>query len=132
MGLNNPNDVFNYFLENLRYSNRTFDFFVDWSKAFHNVRNIEVELNILNYLIGKQNIKEEFAHLISKYPNIVSAIPILIAVREKNIEVLVNFKTSNWEYKKFSFNKKKIYSSEEINDIVEFCDTGIFSRLLSI
>ena len=103
MGLNNPNDVFNYFLENLRYSNRTFDFFVDWSKAFHNVRNIEVELNILNYLIGKQNIKEEFAHLISKYPNIVSAIPILIAVREKNIEVLVNFKTS----KNFHLIKRK-------------------------
>ena len=122
LGLKNEDDVFEYFIENLKYTNRTFDFFIDWSKVFQNVENIEIELNILNYLIGKENVKEELGNLISKYPNIVSIIPILIAIREKNLDVLINFKTPNWEYKTYSFNKKKEYSRNEILDIVDFCD----------
>jgi type II restriction enzyme len=90
--------------------------------VFHNVENIEIELNILNYLIGKNNVKDEFAKLISTYPNIVSTIPILIAVREKNLEVLVNFKTPNWGYKNYNFSKKEKYTQSEIDSIVEFCD----------
>jgi len=71
MGLNNKSQVFAYFMENLRYSNRTFDFYVDWSKVFQNVENIEIELNLLNYLIGKEDIKTELANLIMEYPKIV-------------------------------------------------------------
>lgn len=122
MALNTESEVFNYFIEKLKYTNRTFDFFIDWSRVFHNVKYIEVELNILNYLIGKDNIKEEFKILVTKYPEIISIIPILIAVRDKDLEVLTNFKTPDWEYKNFCFETKKKYSSQEINDIVEFCD----------
>lgn len=122
LGLYSDADVFNYLMNTLKYTNRTFDFFVDWSKVFLNVKNIEVELNILNYLIGKKDIKNEFRYLISKYPEIVTVIPILIAIRQKSLEVLVNFKTPEWEYKEYSFRKKKKYSPEEIEDIIEFCD----------
>lgn len=122
MGLENEEQVFNYLINNLKYTNRTFDFFVDWGKIFQNVSNIEIELNILNYLIGKDNIKTELAGLISQYPNIVTIIPILIAMRENTLDVLVNFKNPEWEYKHFSFKKKKAYSSEEIDSVVEFCD----------
>ncbi len=73
-------------------------------------------------MIGKENIKEEFANLISKYPNVVSTIPILIAVREKNLDVLIDFKNPNWEYKTYSFYKKKEYSRSEVMNIVDFCD----------
>lgn len=118
LSLNNQADVFNYFIDNLRRTNRTFDFYVDWSKAFHNVDNIEIELNILNYLVGKTNIKKELYNLIEKYPNIVTVIPILIAIREKNIEVLTNFKTDNWEYQTFSFTKKTRYTPIEINVVL--------------
>jgi type II restriction enzyme len=130
MNLNNQTDVFNYFMDNLRYTNRTFDFYVDWGKVFLNVENIEIELNILNYLVGKPNIKSEFYDLIERYPNIVSVIPILIAVREKNLEVLTNFKTPNWEYRTFTFRKKSEYTHEEISHIVEFCDKVGLLQLL--
>ncbi len=122
--------MFNYFIENLKKTNRTFDFFIDWSRVFHNVENIEVELNILNYLIGKNNIKDEFAKLINNYPNIVSTIPILIAVRKRNLEVLVNFKTPDWEYKNYSFIRKERYTQSEIYNIVEFCDNLGLLQLL--
>lgn len=123
LGLLDENDVFNYFIETLRGTNRTFDYFVDWGKIFHNIENIEVELNILNYLIGKNDIRNEFKKLISKYPEVVNIIPILIAVREKTLEVLVNFKSPEWEYKTFSFRKRSQYSPQEAADIVEFCDS---------
>lgn len=122
MGLNTDSEVFNYFIDKLKYTNRTFDFFIDWGRVFHNVENIEVELNILNYLIGKSNIKRELEDIIARYPETVAIIPILIAIRDKNLEVLTNFKTPEWEYKNFCFKKKKKYSPEEIKDIVEFCD----------
>lgn len=54
MGLDDTNDVFTYFIDTLRYTNRTFEFYVDWGKVFLNVENIEIDLNILNYLIGKK------------------------------------------------------------------------------
>lgn len=130
MKLNNVHDVFMYFNDSLRYSNRTFDFYVDWGKVFLNVENIEIELNILNYLIGKENIKSEFYNLIEKHPKIVSSIPILIAIREKNLEVLTNFKTSDWEYQTFSFRKKSKYLPEEIDSIVEFAEKVGLLKLL--
>ena len=105
-GLHSKEEVFNYLINNLKDSNRTYDFFVDWSKAFQNVSNIEVELNIMNYLIGKDDIQLEFAKLIKQYPSIVCVIPILIAVREKDYKVLYDFKGADWSYQKYSFMKK--------------------------
>ncbi|QIB27747.1 type II restriction endonuclease [Caloranaerobacter azorensis] len=122
LGLKNKEEVFEYFMKTLKHTNRTFEFFIDWSKVFQNVDNIEVELNILNYLIGRENIHEEFKKLIKKYPSVVSTVPVLIAVRDKSLEVLIDFKGDDWVYKNYSFKKKKKYSDEEINDIVEFCE----------
>ena len=38
----------------------TWDYFTDFEKVKINVKKIEKELNLLNYLIGKENIEEEF------------------------------------------------------------------------
>jgi len=113
--------VFNYIINNLRHSNRTFDYFIDWSKVFQKVENIEIELNLLNYLIGKDDIKMKFKELIKRSPEVVNVIPILVAIRKKSVEVLVDYK-NDWEYQKFSFRKKKDYSEQEIDKIIEFCD----------
>ncbi|MFW5795512.1 MAG: type II restriction endonuclease [Bacillota bacterium] len=117
----NEDSVFNYIINNLRHSNRTFDYFIDWSKVFQKVESIEIELNLLNYLIGKDNIKVKFKELIKRSPDIVNVIPILVAIRKKSVEVLVDYK-NDWEYQKFNFRKKKNYSDEEIDKIIEFCD----------
>lgn len=131
VGLENEDEVFNYLIDNLKHSNRTFDFFIDWGKVFHNVENIEVELNILNYLIGKDNINYEFKKLVEKYPNVVTVIPILIATREKTIEVLSDFKGDDWKYKTYCFKKKNKYTENEINEIVEFCENIGLIKLFS-
>ncbi|MCR2043651.1 type II restriction endonuclease [Anaerosalibacter massiliensis] len=131
LGLKDENEVFDYFINNLKHSNRTFEYFIDWGKVFCNIENIEIELNMLNYLIGKENIQNEFKKLIKEYPSVVSTIPILVAVREKSMEVLVDFKGGNWRYKNYSFKKKRNYSDDEINDIIEFCDNIGLLKLFS-
>ncbi len=40
LGLKNKEEVFEYFMETLKRTNRTFEFFIDWSKVFQNIDNI--------------------------------------------------------------------------------------------
>ena len=42
------------------------DFFVDFSKVYLNIKDYERHLNLLNSLIGKENIEEEFVDLINR------------------------------------------------------------------
>lgn len=76
---------FNSWLETFRKSICDYNYYVDFEKVFFNVESIKVELNILNSLIGSKNIKEEFKVLLKKYPEILKAIPILLAKRESEI-----------------------------------------------
>lgn len=99
------------------------DYFVNWGKVFANIAPIEKELNLLNSLIGKENIQDEAFALIKEYPNVVKAFPILIAVREQSIEVLID--TENFLYKKHSFLLRAL-SDEDGKDLVEFLmESGI-------
>ncbi len=63
----------------------TWDYFTDFEKVKINIKKVEKELNILNYLIGKENIEQEFTDLITEYPNIRKALPLLIAVRKDKL-----------------------------------------------
>lgn len=117
MGILSENAAFEYLLSNLKDTIRTYDFFVAWDKVFENVCQIEVALNILNSLIGKDNIKTRLKELIRQYPEIVPVIPFLIAVRGKTIKVAnVGGDIT------YSFSKKKSYSEEQIDNIIVFAD----------
>ena len=72
-------------IENFRDSIATYGYYTDFDKVFENVNNIRIELNILNSLIGSQNIKEDFENIIEKYSETLKCIPILLAVRKKEI-----------------------------------------------
>jgi len=100
---NNVDTIFNYFIKTLNPSIFTWDYFVDWEKIKKNVRGIEKELNLLNYLIGKDNIEFEFLKLVNEYPNLKKVLPILVAVRAKktkDINIIINFE--NLAYKSVS------------------------------
>lgn len=77
-GLEAQEDAFNHFVESLRPSLKLWDFFVNWDKVFRNTREIEVHLNIWNYLLGKENFDEELRELLRQYPQIVRALPSLL------------------------------------------------------
>ena len=81
MGILSENAAFEHLLSTLKDTIRTYDFFVAWSKVLGNVAQIEVSLNILNSLIGKDDIANKLKGLIKQYPEVVPVLPLLIAVR---------------------------------------------------
>ena len=76
---------FHTWLSSFRYSIADFSYYIDFNKVYKNVDAIKIELNILNSLIGSKNIESDFENLISKYPETLKCIPILLAVRENEI-----------------------------------------------
>ncbi len=51
-------EQFKHFLSQFSETNATLDYFTDFKKIKSNVNKISIELNQLNYLIGKENLKE--------------------------------------------------------------------------
>ena len=105
----------------------TWDYFTDFEKVKINVKKIEKELNLLNYLIGKENIEEEFLSLIEEYPKVRKILPILIAIRDDKLSstpIITNMETLIPESKKYIFN-------DEINEkikkelLIFFKETGL-------
>jgi len=117
LGITDSESIFEYLINNLKETIRTYDFYVAWDKVLGNVNKIEVSLNILNSLIGKSNIKVEFAKLIKAYPEIVSVIPVLIACRDYTVKVATI--DGDIDYK---FIKKSIFSDNEIEEIIIFIE----------
>lgn len=117
MGILSENAAFEYLLSHLKDTIRTYDFFVAWEKVLGNVSKVEVALNILNSLIGKDNLEIRLKDMIKAYPEVVPVIPLLIAVRDSSIKIAEL--GGDIEY---SFFKRKSYTDEEIEKIVTFCD----------
>jgi len=126
LGCGDTDDVFAYLIRHMKETIRGWDFFVAWEKVMNKVGSIEVALNILNYLVGKQNIHEEFKTLIGRYPEIVEILPILLALRDKSIKVLEPLEENIFNYKEYTFRKKKKYNPDEIEMLAEFAEkTGL-------
>jgi len=117
LNLSDDDKLFEYINSTFRSQITTFDYFVNWKKVFDNINPIEKELNILNYLIGKENIQEETFKLIKQYPNVIKAFPFLIASREKSFEVLIDVK--NFISKTYDFSNISP-SDEQIKDLAIF------------
>lgn len=76
---------FDQWLGTFRESINSFGYYADFPKIIKNVDEIRIELNILNALIGRKNIEEEFVKIVTEYPKVVGCIPVLIASHEKRL-----------------------------------------------
>ena len=106
---------FNNLITTFKSSIKTWDYFVNWKKVFANSSDLEITLNKLNYLLGKENLKDEFKKLYSSNPDIVKALPVLLAVRENKLEVFDKV-TKNSEFFDFSGTEK---DSEKYYEFLE-------------
>lgn len=122
---------FENIMNNLKKSITPADYFVDYPKVYVNVKDYEVHLNILNSLIGKENIEEEFVELVSSYPEVMRSIPILLATHEHKfniinipcIEVLNNIRDGKYSF----FEEQYIsYDFNELNHSIK--DYAIFLK----
>ena len=108
------NKNFNYLKDTFQDSIFTWDYFTNFEKVKLNVQKLKVELNILNSLIGEENIEKEFIKLINEYPKIRQALPLLIAIRKdklKDTPIITDMDTLIAE------NKKHIFYAELNEDI---------------
>ena len=106
---------FNNLITTFKSSIKTWDYFVNWKKVFANSSDLEIALNKLNYLLGKENLKDEFKKLYSSNPDIIKALPVLLAVRENKLEVFDKV-TKNSEFFDFSGTEK---DSEKYYEFLE-------------
>ena len=112
---------FEEWLNKFRASISGYDYYVDYDKVVKNVMKLRIELNILNSLIGSKNIKEDFANIVTRYPETLKCIPLLLAVRGNEIY-------AQDEEGAFTYNFKKMnYSVEQYEKFME--KTGLFDLL---
>jgi len=128
LGLKDIHRIIDEFRNTLVDTNRSYNYFVDWSKVKQHTEKYNVEINILNSLVGEGNIEKKLAELLSRYPEVLPVLPLIIAVRELEMKILEGEKKEINDVKQFNFEKKKNLSKEEISKIIHFCrKTGIIS-----
>lgn len=121
------NERLNEFLSSLSITNRTPEYYVNWDKVERETKQYELELNTLNYLIGKEDIYEETLRLFEQQPNLIKAIPSLIASRDKVLDILSIDENDDMSFERLDFSK---IAMERIEDYVIFAvDSGLLDFL---
>ena len=98
-----------------------YKYYINFEKVYRNVEENKVEFNMLNSLLGSKNIEEDFINLVTKYPEVLKCIPILLAVRNMQIPAMD-------EEGAFIYDFKKMNQSLE-QYIVFMNKTGLFDLL---
>ena len=112
---------FNEWLNTFRASINSYKYYTDFEKVFANVEKLKKEICILYSLIGSKDIEKDFKELVTEYPKCLKAIPILLAVREK--EIYCQDENGCFNY---CFDKK----NQTIEQYIYFMrQTGLFNML---
>lgn len=119
-------DKFEYFMKTRFPTNRTPSYWVNWDKVKTNVSSYELMLTTMSYLVGKNDIEDKTKELFKDQPNLIKTIPILLACRDNQIDVL-NYDDS------FNMNAENIDFEHPSTDIEKYVDfmkkTGLLEFL---
>ncbi|WP_418565942.1 type II restriction endonuclease [Peptacetobacter sp.] len=134
---------FDLWRSKFRKSISSYDYYVDFEKVKKNVGDIKIELNILNSLVGSKNIESDFEKIVSKYPETLKCIPILLAVRADELYAQdedgafdYNFKNINQSVEQYKILMKKtglfdMLQNHIVNNLVDYVygvETGLDSN----
>lgn len=117
--IKSPQERLTIFLESLSITNRTPEYYVNWNKVDRETKKYELELNTLNYLIGKDDIYSEALRLFTKQPNLLKAIPSLIASRDRVLDILTIDNDDNMSFEQLDF---KTIDTSRIDDYLKFIE----------
>ena len=127
---------FDEWLSKFRVSISSYDYYIDFDKVVKNVEEIKVELNILN-------TQEDFEKIVTKYPETLQCIPLLLAIRGYEIYVqdedgafLYNFKKMNYSVEQYEIFMRKtglfdMIANRLVNNFVDYVlviETGLDSN----
>ena len=125
--IKSPQERLTIFLESLSITNRTPEYYVNWNKVDRETKKYELELNTLNYLIGKDDIYSEALRLFTKQPNLLKAIPSLIASRDRVLDILTIDNDDNMSFEQLDF---KTIDTSRIDDYLKFIEqSGLLNFL---
>lgn len=127
-------DVASKFRESLIPTNRSPEFYVDWTKVRKNIDSIKTELALWDSLINSKSIEEDFRKLIKGYPEVLKTMPILLAIRELEFPVITDFFGPEESIKKYNFNRQKgeTLSQTEIDDYALLAEKSGVLNLFSL
>lgn len=129
LNLKSDDKLFDYLIDTLKIKGITqWDYFVNWDKVCDNVIPFEKELNLLNVLIGKEDIEKELTDLILEYPKVINVIPLLLAIRFKNKkEQKINILTDpvNYQYDLFDLAITNPNEEQAKNIAIFFNKSGL-------
>lgn len=134
---------FNDWISNFRSSISSYDYYINFDKVIKNAESIKIELNILNSLIGSDDVEKDFEELVTRYPETLSCIPLLLAVRGSQIYAQdedggfdYDFKKMNHSVEQYKVFMKKtglfdMISKHVVNNLFDFAlgiETGLDSN----
>lgn len=134
------NKNFTLFMSQLQETNQTLDFFCDFDKIAANVAEVEMSLNTLNYLIGRENLSDGVADIWKRDPKVFEVLGILIAVRDEgkkpvvdsngNVVLLKSFFESDAKVVEFlnATGLAEVFKSRRIKNLVDYVfgiETGL-------
>ena len=120
-------DRLKQFLNTLSVTNRTPEYYVNRKKVDRETKKYELDLNTLNYLIGKDDIYSEALRLFTKQPNLLKAIPSLIASRDKVLDILTIDNDDNMSFEQLNF---KTIDASRIDDYMKFIEKSGLLKFL--
>lgn len=133
-------DQFDLFMSQLCETNATLDFYCDFPKIAKNVANIEISLNTLNYLIGKDDLRSAVQALWDRDKRVFDVMDILIATRKKDDKKYIDndgsmhsihslFSSVDGVMKFIeSTGLDKVFKKKEVKDLVDYVfgvETGL-------
>jgi len=131
---------FNDWLSKFKTSISNYGYYVDFDKVHRNVDAIKIELNILNSLIGSKDIENEFEQIVVRYPETLKCVPLLLAVREREIyaidsdgEFTYNFRNANYGVEQYKVFMRKtglfcLMEDHILSNLVDYA-TGVETGL---
>ena len=131
---------FDEWLAGFRETIADYKYYVDFGKVYNNVGSIRIELNILNSLIGCKDIESEFERIVTKYPEVLKCIPILLAKRESEIKAMdadgefcYNFRKLSYPLEQYKVFMRKtglfdLMESHIIHNLIDYV-TGVETGL---
>lgn len=121
---------FNLFLSQLKETNATLDYFVDFEKVRNNINKVSLKLNTLNYLLGKENLQEAIRDIYLENKSAFKVLNILIAVRDSKVKTIYDgnfysledfFDTPENIYKFVKLTKlEEVFKNREIKNLVDY------------
>lgn len=125
-------EQFKNFLSQLSETNATLDYFTDFKKIKNNVSKIEIKLNQLNYLVGKENLEQAVEELYEEAPKAFEVLDILIAIRKNKSAKTFNSKGEIVMLDSYFTNPKSIceyinetglgdvFKNKEVKNLVDY------------